>query len=105
MFDKCGFHAASDRQALQQTLQSTFARGRKQDMGVEGAADPNSYGLRPGKGPNAAAQKILDAAASRFASAGTFEVTEQSAGGLSVKKENQAAPIPKAVDYHSTTTC
>lgn len=73
-------------------------------MGLSGGADSTTYGLRPGKAPTAAAQaptaaaqKILDAAASKFASAGTFEVAEQSAGGLSVRKEKKLPTPAKEV--------
>ena len=91
--------ADNDRQALQQTLQSTFARGKKQDMGLSGGADLTTYGLRAGKAPTAAAKKILEAAGSKFASAGAFEVAEQSAGGLSVRKEKLPTAPPKEVCY------
>ena len=64
-----------------------------------GAAESGSYGLRPGKAPNDAAQKILEAAGSKFASAGKFELAEQSAGGLSVKKEKKPDSPPKAVGH------
>ena len=66
-------------------------------MGLSGGADLTTYGLRAGKAPPAAAQKILEAAASKFASAGTFEVAGQSAGGLSVRKEKPAIAPPKEV--------
>lgn len=89
--------ADSDRLALQQTLQSSFARGRQQDMGINKTPDLGDYGLRPGKAPSEAAKKLLEAAGSKFASAGTLETAGKSAGGLSIRKDKKPASPQKQV--------
>ena len=96
--------ADGDRQALQETLQSTFARGRRQDMGYAGAADSSTHGLRLGSAAaaaaaaNPAAQQLLQAAASKFASSGTFEGGEQQPGGLA-KPAPPPQPPPQVPDF------
>lgn len=66
-------------------------------MGLSSQADPGQqYGLRPGKAPPTEAQKILEAAASKFASAGTLEAGP-SAGGLSVRSDKPSDTLPKEV--------
>lgn len=96
-FSLSAYLAEKDRQALQQTLQSTFAKGRNQDMGIGGSKEAGSYGLRPGKPPSEAAKKILEAAGNKFASAGKLELAESSAGGLVMKKDKKPASPPKTV--------